>query len=204
MGGLTGRHVATGDPLLRQRRRPSARYRGCRPYRYRARNSFEGRQVGNRRFTTHGDGDSLGHGCLGHGWVQFAGANKRGQTSDLLVYVLRRCRCRWVFHPGEVLTVHWIVQPGAPTSATQRNEVKLSAGLTGPYADVSSLKQHGGTKTPSISAPLFVTSDVAGGTPSSRLLIPENAAPGFYDLSTASRSGGLTSGGGGIIRVAAR
>lgn len=108
------------------------------------------------------------------------------------------------FHPGEVLTVHWIVQPGAPTSATQPNEIKLSAGLTGPYASISSLKQHGGTKTPSISAPLVVTSDLAGGTPTSRLLIPANAAPGFYDLSTAAGSGGFASGGGSIIRVVAR
>ena len=109
-----------------------------------------------------------------------------------------------VLHPGEVLTVHWIVQPGAPTSATQPHEIKLSAGLTGPYANISSLKQHGGTKTPSISAPLVVTSDLAGGTPTSRLLIPANAAPGFYDLSTAAGSGGFTVGGGSIIRVAAR
>jgi hypothetical protein len=56
---------------------------------------------------------------------------------------------------------------------------------------------------PSISAAPIVTSDWAGGAPTSRLLIPATAVPGFYNLSTAVKSGGFTSGGAGIVRVAA-
>lgn len=108
-----------------------------------------------------------------------------------------------VYRAGDVMKVHWIVQEGAPTSASQPTQVDLSAKLTGPYADVTSLKQHAPTDSPSISAAPLVTSDWAGGAPTSRLLIPANAAPGFYDLSTSTKSGGTGSGGGSVVRVAA-
>jgi len=108
-----------------------------------------------------------------------------------------------VYHPGDVVTVHWIVEEGAPTSATKPTQVDLSARLTGPYGDVSSLKQRAATGAPAFSAAPIVTSDWAGGAPTSRLLIPANAAPGFYDLSTAAKSAGMTTGGGSIVRVVA-
>jgi hypothetical protein len=113
-----------------------------------------------------------------------------------------------VYHPGDVMTVHWIVQNEAPTSATQSTQIDLSAKLSGPYADVSSLKQReiGATSiaaATSISAAPIVTSDWAGGAPTSKLLIPATAAPGFYNLSTTVKSGGFTGGGDGIVRVVA-
>lgn len=46
-----------------------------------------------------------------------------------------------VYHPGDVMSIHWIVQKGTPTSATQPTQVNLSVRLTGPYADISSLKE---------------------------------------------------------------
>lgn len=46
-----------------------------------------------------------------------------------------------VYHPGDVLSIHWIVQKGTPTSATQPTHVNLSVRLTGPYADVSSAQR---------------------------------------------------------------
>ena len=108
-----------------------------------------------------------------------------------------------VYHPGEVMTIHWIVQEGALTSATQPTQVDLSVSLTGPYADVTSLKEHAEKDTASISAAPTVTSDWAGGAPISRLVIPAKAVPGFYDVRTASTSGGMTGGGHSIVRVAA-
>lgn len=108
-----------------------------------------------------------------------------------------------VYHPGDVMSIHWIVQKGTPTSATQPTQVNLSVRLTGPYADVSSLKERGVKGTSSISATPIVTSDWVGGAPTSRLVIPANASPGFYDLSTGSKSGGMTAGGASIVRVVA-
>jgi len=108
-----------------------------------------------------------------------------------------------VYHPGDVMSIHWIVQNGMPTSATQPTEVSLSVRLTGPYADISSLKERGVKGTSSISAAAIVTSDWVGGAPTSRLVIPANASPGFYDLSTGTKSGGMTAGGASIVRVAA-
>ena len=111
-----------------------------------------------------------------------------------------------VYHPGDVMTVHWIVQNEAPTSATQSVQIDLSGKLSGPYADVSSLRQRE-TGPPSIAAAFstsaapIVTSDWAGGAPTSRLLIPTTALPGFYNLSTAAKSGGSTAGGASIVRV---
>jgi hypothetical protein len=107
------------------------------------------------------------------------------------------------------MTGHWIVQNEVPTSATQSTEIDLSAKLSGPYADVSSLKQREVTgassiaAAPSIAAVPIVTSDWAGGAPPSRLLILATAVPGFYDLSTAVKPGGMTAGGAGILRGAA-
>jgi hypothetical protein len=108
-----------------------------------------------------------------------------------------------VYHPGDVMSIHWIVQSGMPTSATQPTQVSLSVRLTGPYADISSLKERGVKGTSSISAAPIVTSDWVGGAPTSRLVIPANASPGFYDLSTGTKSGGMTAGGASIVRVAA-
>jgi hypothetical protein len=97
------------------------------------------------------------------------------------------------------MTVQWIVQNDAPTSATQSTEIDLSAKLSGPYADVSSLKQREVTRARSIAAVPIVTSDWAGGAPPSRLLILATAAPGFYDLSMAVKSARMTPGGAGIV-----
>jgi hypothetical protein len=102
------------------------------------------------------------------------------------------------------MTIHWIVQRGALTSATQPAQVDLSVSLTGPYADVTSLKEHALKDAASISAAPTVTSDWAGGAPISRLVIPAKAVPGFYDVRTATESGGITGGGHGIVRVVAR
>ena len=108
-----------------------------------------------------------------------------------------------VYHPGDAMSIHWIVQNGTPTSATQPTQVNLSVRLTGPYADVTSLKERGVKGTSSITAAAIVTSDWVGGAPTSRLVIPANASPGFYDLSTENKSGGMTAGGTSIVRVVA-
>ena len=58
------------------------------------------------------------------------------------------------------MTVHWIVQNGALTSASKPTEIDLSVRLTGPYADISSLKQRGekGTASTAQDAPKRLSS----------------------------------------------
>jgi len=92
-----------------------------------------------------------------------------------------------VYHPGDVMTVHWIVQNEAPTSATQSTQIDLSAKLSGPYADVSSLKQReiGATSiaaATSISAAPIVTSDWAGGAPTSKAAHPRHRSAWVLQL----------------------
>lgn len=45
-----------------------------------------------------------------------------------------------VWHAGDVLTIHWLVQQGVPTELARPNEVELSTGLSGPSADIAGLK----------------------------------------------------------------
>jgi hypothetical protein len=51
-------------------------------------------------------------------------------------------------------------------------------------------------------APAIHTSTRAGGAPVSVLVIPRNAAPGFYNVQFVATSGGGSGGGSTIIRVA--
>ena len=72
-----------------------------------------------------------------------------------------------VYHTGDVMTVHWIVQQEAPTSATQSTQIDPSVKLSGPYGDLSGLKQRetGASSmaaVSSISAAPIVTSNLAG------------------------------------------
>src|SRR5450759_4787189 len=73
-----------------------------------------------------------------------------------------------VYHPGDVMSIHWIVLQGTPTSATQPTQCNLSVRRHGPYADDSSLKEHGGKCAASITAAPIVTFDTVGGAPTSR------------------------------------
>jgi hypothetical protein len=106
-----------------------------------------------------------------------------------------------VRHPGDLLTVHWIVTESPAAGTKKASEpVTLAATLTGAFPDVASLK---GSPAAAKALPTSVlhTTTWTGGAPITRLQIPATAAPGFYNLSTQVSSGGGTLGGAAIIQV---
>ena len=107
-----------------------------------------------------------------------------------------------VRHPGDVVQVHWIVSAGPPSASSNAGSVTLSASLSGPYPDVNSLKTASSPVAAATATPVRTT-DRTGGAPTSTLVVPADAASGFYNLTFAVESEGATRSGASIIRVAA-
>ena len=107
-----------------------------------------------------------------------------------------------VRHPGDVVQVHWIVSAGPPSASSNAGSVTLSASLSGPYPDVNSLKTASSPVAAATAIPVRTT-DRTGGAPTSTLVVPADAASGFYNLTFAVESEGATRSGASIIRVAA-
>jgi hypothetical protein len=113
-----------------------------------------------------------------------------------------------IYHPGDTLTIHWIVQGSpAPSGAVLRFE--LNAHLDGPFGSVEELKsqvvhakgQAAGPQTVA-AAPVRPTG-AAGEQPVSTIPIPLTAEPGYYNLETSVGAAGSTFSGGSIIQIAA-
>ncbi|WP_378097212.1 hypothetical protein [Cellulomonas sp. T2.31MG-18] len=111
-----------------------------------------------------------------------------------------------VLHPGDVLVLHWIVTAVPPTRTYPEAPVRLSASLTGSFADAAQLKDTLSTTAPSptVSASPVETTTRAGSVPVSTIAIPADAAPGMYNLTTSVESGGGRAVGEHIVRIEAR
>jgi hypothetical protein len=111
-----------------------------------------------------------------------------------------------VYHPGAVMTLKWT--PSAyPPSDYPRSTVTLSAGISGPFHSVASLKKAFGRSHPKLgvinSKALTVRlSDQKPAHPTSLIRIPTDASKGFYELTTTVKEGSVTTSGGSIIRIA--
>lgn len=108
-----------------------------------------------------------------------------------------------VRHPGDVVTLHWIVAPSSESAQAQPDEpVTLAASLNGPFSDVASLKSapNGASALP---AAAVKTTTWAGGAPISRIQIPSITLAGYYNLSFRVGSGGSSDGGASVIQVVA-
>lgn len=80
--------------------------------------------------------------------------------------------------------------------------VVLSAILSQGYDDVTALKAaESEARTTLVRASDITISGSETVAPVSRITIPKGAAPGYYDLTTAVRTGDATSSGSTIIRV---
>jgi hypothetical protein len=100
-------------------------------------------------------------------------------------------------HPGETITLHWLVN-GAP--APSPPAVTLRAALAGPYATVAALKADK-QPTYTIAAPAVHPSGLAGDAPTSVLTIPAAARPGYYNLRLTSDGVGTSTSGASVVRV---
>jgi hypothetical protein len=110
-----------------------------------------------------------------------------------------------VYHPGDLVTIHWIREAATYGSASgQRIPVTLSAQVDGSFgspADAKAAYTQG--RRVGQARAVHVTS-LTTTAPVSRIRIPSGASPGLYNLTTTVADPGSTKSGTGIIRVAQR
>lgn len=110
-----------------------------------------------------------------------------------------------VFHPGQTMLLHWTVTVtrGAATGATGATGIaaptRLDVQLSGPYAAAGAK----GAGAPVVArAPQLLVTGREAAAPVSRLRIPAGAAPGYYQLRTATSRAGDRVAGTATVRVA--
>lgn len=143
-------------------------------------------------------------GAVCVGLLGFACAPSQAPPSGASHPLYRFSCCRsadiqHVYHPGDILTLHWIVTPAGRTSAASQ-PVTLSLSVEGAYADVSSLKS-GAHAAQILRAATISTSDQAGAAEVSTIQLPQSLEPGYYNLVFTVGSGGIRSGGASVIQV---
>jgi hypothetical protein len=106
------------------------------------------------------------------------------------------------YRPGQTLVIHWIVTPATSAPATPL-ATDLDGSLTGPFTNIAAAKASGASQTTIIRATTLHLTDQTGGLPTSRIVIPADTAPGFYNLRTSSTISGNSVGGTGTIQIAA-
>ncbi|MGC5051052.1 hypothetical protein ACLQ2S_06335 [Micromonospora sp. DT48] len=94
-----------------------------------------------------------------------------------------------LYAPGQMFTLHWIVEESGEQSTTPPRPVDLEAELTGPFATVEALKaamesSAGPAGPATFKAETVRTSSEPGHRPVSTSAIPTDAGTGFYNLVT--------------------
>lgn len=110
-----------------------------------------------------------------------------------------------IYRPGELVTVRWdrSVQASDGVRATS---MTLSAGLSGPFRTVITLKKDSVGRHPHLgrtranAVPIHVMDNVIE-NPVSRMRIPTNAKPGWYNLTIATTTKDLSVSGAAVIRI---
>lgn len=108
-----------------------------------------------------------------------------------------------IYRPGQTLVLHWIAVSSPATSATNTISVKLTANLSGPFADVSAAKRSSGSPA-AVRAATLNTTEQTRGAPISRIAIPASAPSGYFNLTTRVDDDGNIVRGTGTIHVLAR
>jgi hypothetical protein len=110
-----------------------------------------------------------------------------------------------IYSPGQIVVLHWAPHRVTTESLRMPSGPTISAKLYGPYTSVKSIK--GSATTPpgkplATAKVLHPSVTVAQTSLSSDLLIPADAAPGYYSVVTNTTSSpGTSAGGATIIQV---
>ena len=111
-----------------------------------------------------------------------------------------------IYHPGEVLEVHWI-RSLAPSGG--RGTILLSARLSGPFSTSAALKSTISASPTShqpvtVASPVTRISNLSGARPVSTLRIPTAAAPGYYNvvITVGSSPRNVVLSASSIVRIA--
>lgn len=110
-----------------------------------------------------------------------------------------------IYHPGSVITVHWVRSVATPTQAPA-STIELSVSLSGPYRTVNLLKSDSVGAHPRLGltnahARRISVLDTDVASPISVLRIPADAGSGYYNLTMTTGTKGLTESGAGVIRI---
>ena len=107
------------------------------------------------------------------------------------------------WHPGETVSLHWIVVAAAGTADSRPLPITITAVLAGPYANVNALKG-GAPATRTLPAAALHTDDRNPTAPTSTFTLPSDLAPGFYNLAfKVDYGGGNSMGGASVVQVGA-
>ena len=108
-----------------------------------------------------------------------------------------------LWQPGTEVDLHWTVESGTKTTVNPTHKVVVVVTLTGPYADVVTLKQaKGGTHV--VQGSVITMDDrVPPAEPAvSIFLLPADLPPGYYNLAfNTDFGGGNSAGGASVVRV---
>ena len=105
------------------------------------------------------------------------------------------------WHPGETVSLHWIVVAAGATADSRPLPITLTAVLAGPYANVNGLKG-GAPAAMTIPAAALNTDDRNPTAPTSTFALPSDLAPGFYNLAfKVDYGGGNGLGGASVVQV---
>jgi hypothetical protein len=110
-----------------------------------------------------------------------------------------------LYHPGDTISIHWIVVPSTTAPGGHAPQVELRASLAGSFGTVGDLKQANGGGTvrgdTTYEATPIRPSGQSGEQPVSLIAIPANAAPGYYNLTTSVTRPDFTVSGGAVIQI---
>ena len=112
------------------------------------------------------------------------------------------------WHAGQTLRLHWQATPPHLTADATPHPIVLSLSLTGPFANVDTLKQAisqgskpAGVRT--ITAARISANDRMVEAPASQLDLPADLPPGFYNVATTAAEAGHSVDGSAILKVTA-
>jgi len=122
--------------------------------------------------------------------VPNAGSQTPHTSGSPVSYIYTCCSVRFVntvYHPGEVLALHWIREVNQPAQ-NSRYTIILKERLSGPFSSVATLKAKvAASPTRSepveISAPVIRISNTKAREPIPLIHIPLNAPAGYYHVS---------------------
>jgi hypothetical protein len=107
------------------------------------------------------------------------------------------------WHPGETVSLHWIVVAAGATADSRPLPITITAALAGPYASVNELKG-GAPAARTLPAAALTPDDRNPAAPTSTFALPSDLAPGFYNLAfKVDYGGGNSVGGASVVQVGA-
>ena len=104
-----------------------------------------------------------------------------------------------IYHPGDTLTIHWIVQ-GTPAPSGAVPQFELNVKLSGAFGSVADLKGGAAGSRTVAAAPVHPTG-LADEQPVSTILIPLTAGSGYYDLTFSVDEPGASFSGRSIVQI---